>query len=259
MGRYRLVMVADADAELRARTVDLLRDAPYAVVTDTDHGREASLIASETQPELVLVAVEEPIDPALQTIHEISQHLPDCQIVVYSSLSDGTAMRRVLQSGVQDLLPHPLERDEMLASLEGLRFEAAGTSTDHEESAPAAEAETQPGTILTVFGAKGGIGKSTIATNLAAAIATETEHSVLVMDMDTRFGDVAIMLDIAPRYTIADLAQHADQLDRETFHSALVEHDSGAYVLASPKPPERMGQRRRRADARRRARRHAVV
>ena len=55
MGRNRLVMVADPDPASRAHTVDLLRDAPYAVVADTDHGREASLIASETQPEVVLV------------------------------------------------------------------------------------------------------------------------------------------------------------------------------------------------------------
>ena len=46
-------------------------------------------------------------------------------------------------------------------------------------------------TVLTVFGAKGGIGKSTIASNVAAAIARDTKRSVLIMDMDVRFGDVA--------------------------------------------------------------------
>jgi pilus assembly protein CpaE len=242
MGRNRLVMVADPNRESRTHAVELLRDAPYAVVADTDHGREASSIAAQTQPEIVLVAVEEPLEPALATIDEIRQLLPDCQVIVYSSLSDVTAMRRVLQSGVCDLLPTPLERDDLLAALDRLSVQAGAQRPELDEAPAApAEARTQRGTIVTVFGAKGGIGKSTIATNLAAAIAGETDHSVLVMDMDTRFGDIAIMLDIEPRYTIADLAQRAHELDRETFRSALIEHSSGAYVLAAPKHPSEWG------------------
>jgi pilus assembly protein CpaE len=91
------------------------------------------------------------------------------------------------------------------------------------------------GTVLTVFGARGGIGKSTIATNLAATIATSAP--VLLIDMDTRFGDVALMLNIEPKFTIADLAEHADDLTDELFRQALVQHPSGAFVLAAPGAP----------------------
>ena len=102
MGRNRLVMVADPDAESRAQTVELLRGAPYAVVADTDLGREASLIATETQPEILLVAVEDPLEPALQTIEEIRARLPRCEVVIYSGLHDAASMRRVMQLGVRD-------------------------------------------------------------------------------------------------------------------------------------------------------------
>ncbi len=93
------------------------------------------------------------------------------------------------------------------------------------------------GVVLTVFGAKGGIGKSTIATNLATAITGRTDHSVLIIDLDTRFGDIAIMMDIDAPVTLADLASNIDTLDRQTFRNALTEHESGVYVLSAPKHP----------------------
>ena len=88
-----------------------------------------------------------------------------------------------------------------------------------------------------MFGAKGGIGKTTITTNIAVAIAQNTNNSVLVIDLDTRFGDVAIMLDIDPTVTVAQLAPMVGKMDRTTFRNALIEHSSGVFVLPSPKHP----------------------
>jgi pilus assembly protein CpaE len=88
-----------------------------------------------------------------------------------------------------------------------------------------------------VFGAKGGIGKTTITTNIAVAIAKDSDKSVLIIDLDTRFGDVAIMLDIEPTTTVAQLAPMVDGIDRDAFKAALVHHSSGVYVLPSPKHP----------------------
>lgn len=84
------------------------------------------------------------------------------------------------------------------------------------------------GAVLTVFGAKGGIGKTTIATNLAACVA-QAGLQVIVMDMDTQYGDVAGLMGIEPRYTVVDLALRATELDQR----ALVQHESGALVLAA--------------------------
>ena len=70
------------------------------------------------------------------------------------------------------------------------------------------------GTIITVFGAKGGIGKTTIASNLAVALAEEAHQTVALVDMDTRFGDVAITMDIPVERSIADLARNLDNVDR---------------------------------------------
>jgi pilus assembly protein CpaE len=92
------------------------------------------------------------------------------------------------------------------------------------------------GTVITVVGARGGIGKSTIATNLAAAIASNADRSVLVMDMDTGYGNVALMLNVKPRTTITEIAACRD-LTESTLRAGLQRHESGAFVLGAPDGP----------------------
>src|SRR3970040_2986043 len=93
------------------------------------------------------------------------------------------------------------------------------------------------GTVITVFGPKGGVGKTAIATDLALALAQETELSVAIVDADTGFGDVAGVLDLKPHRTIADLAKRSDPLSREEVSGYLFPHSSGLLVLAAPAEP----------------------
>jgi pilus assembly protein CpaE len=96
---------------------------------------------------------------------------------------------------------------------------------------------TGRGTVVTVFGAKGGIGKTTISTNLATTLAKITGASVCLLDMDTRFGDVAIMMDIAVEASIADVAKKIDEIDRDKIKDYLVKHYSGVNILPAPLHP----------------------
>jgi pilus assembly protein CpaE len=93
------------------------------------------------------------------------------------------------------------------------------------------------GTIVTVFGAKGGIGKTTISTNLATTLAKMTGANVCLLDMDTRFGDVAIMMDVAVEASIADVARRIDEIDRDKIRDYLVKHHSGVSILPAPLHP----------------------
>ena len=167
----------------------------------------------------------------MQTIQAVHQTLPGVPIVTYSSQSaDLAIVRQAMRAGAADMLAAPFKRQDILAAVEL----ALGTGADGLQG-PAAPGLA--GTVLTVFGAKGGIGKTTITTNVAAAIARDTHASVLVIDLDTRFGDVAIMFDIEPSITVAQVAPNASGMDRATFAQSLVKHSSGVYVLPSPKHP----------------------
>jgi pilus assembly protein CpaE len=93
------------------------------------------------------------------------------------------------------------------------------------------------GLIITVFGAKGGIGKTTISTNLATAIVQKTNQSAVLVDLDTRFGDVGILMDIPVERSIADLSGREEDITREMVQECLYEHNSGVFILPAPIRP----------------------
>jgi len=95
------------------------------------------------------------------------------------------------------------------------------------------------GKVLTVFSTKGGAGKSVIAANLAVILAKRTDKPVVLVDADLQFGDVAVMLKLAPQHTIVDAVASADRLDAGLLQNILVRHEpSGVYVLPAPLEPQ---------------------
>jgi MinD-like ATPase involved in chromosome partitioning or flagellar assembly len=93
------------------------------------------------------------------------------------------------------------------------------------------------GTIVTVFSARGGTGKTTIAINLAVTLARETGQRVALVDSDTRFGDVAILLDIDTRCSISDLAIPEEEITRDMLRKCMYSHNTGVAVLPAPVGP----------------------
>jgi pilus assembly protein CpaE len=90
------------------------------------------------------------------------------------------------------------------------------------------------GSVMTVFGAKGGVGKTTVAVNLAAALVRETGQSVVLVDGDNGFGDVCGMLDLTVERSIVDLVRELPKVTRDTLPKYLTQHASGLNVLAAP-------------------------
>ena len=102
---------------------------------------------------------------------------------------------------------------------------------------PAPEEGATRGKLITVFSAKGGCGKTTLATNLAAALADKGRRQVCLVDLDLAFGDVAIALQLFPAHTIADAVPLADSLDAPAVASLLTPHSPGLTTLVAPIEP----------------------
>ena len=94
------------------------------------------------------------------------------------------------------------------------------------------------GRLITVFSTKGGAGKSVIAVNLAVSLARRSDRPVVLVDADLQFGDVAVMLKLAPQHTIVDAVNAIDKLDGPLLQSLLARHDpSGLLVMPAPLEP----------------------
>jgi pilus assembly protein CpaE len=94
------------------------------------------------------------------------------------------------------------------------------------------------GRVVTVFSPKGGTGKSTIATNLSAALAKYGGKRILLLDLDLQFGDAAIMLGLEPEKTIYDLVTAPGELDSEKLAGYITRHPCGLDILPAPLRPE---------------------
>jgi pilus assembly protein CpaE len=110
--------------------------------------------------------------------------------------------------------------------------------SDHEELKLAVRSQaqvTEPvdgnGSVVTIFGAKGGVGCTTIASNLAGALQAAGAR-VCLIDLDFHLGDVLSFMDVAGNYSITDVLQNMGRLDRELLESSMMRHPSGVNVLA---------------------------
>lgn len=111
-----------------------------------------------------------------------------------------------------------------------------------EEQASARQARNKRGEMIAVCGAKGGIGKTALTVNLAVALSknnSKSSHSqICIMDADFQFGDIGLFMDLNPTFTIKDVMESIDTMDKQTLSSYLLNHSSGVKVLAAPDRPE---------------------
>lgn len=160
---------------------------------------------------------------------------PSLGVILVRRRIDTAVLSDALRSGIREVVQ---ERD-----LSGL---AMAVKRNREiadrlrEQVTGVEGEARPvrrGRIVTVFSAKGGCGKTTLATNLAAALATSGRGTVALVDLDLAFGDVGIALQLFPTHTIADAVPLGEDLDGPALLSLLTAHRSGLQALVAPLEP----------------------
>jgi pilus assembly protein CpaE len=226
------ILLVDNVPESRVALKRLLVGADFAVTGEAGTGTEAVGLVREVRPDVILVSVEEPVARPLQSIETLTIAAPETPVVVVSSLADKEYLRRAMVAGARDFIGHPLTQDELkttITTLVDVDRKRRSLSNDVLENG-------QRGELIAVFAGKGGVGKTTMATNLAVAMALEGKQKqrVAIVDLDLLMGDVAIMLDVTPERTLADLVPVIDKLDPELLRSFLYVHSTGVKVLCAP-------------------------
>lgn len=225
------VMVIDIDVASAEATALLAQ----ANGLETDyvgrHGIDALQAAARLKPDILFVAVEEPLARSMQTLEFVRELHPGCAVIAYSSNTSADLTRRVMRAAAVDLLRAPLNHKDVALAIH------RATEALERHAAVVEMMDEGRGGVFAVVGQKGGIGKTTIATNLASALASRTGDSVLIIDLDTRFGDVALAMDSESAFTAASAARALPNLDRDSFRNLLERHASGTFVLPAPEHP----------------------
>ena len=148
------------------------------------------------------------------------------EVFLTSANADSAMLMKAIKSGAKEFFAQPLDEKEIRQALEGFqkRREDSGQKTP-----------TQLGKIIDVVGAKGGVGTTTIAVNLAVSLAEKKYgKSVALIDMNMLFGDIPLFLSLKPNYHWGEITKNIDRLDPTFLMNILSRHSSGVHVLPAP-------------------------
>ena len=180
----------------------------------------------------------------LSTVERTLGSRQDVGVVLVADELSTTILQLALRSGVKDVMTLQGDTLQILEAIErvgvGLTPASAGINAAR-TGQPAGQATGQAGgnaRVTTVFSTKGGSGKSAIATNLAVVLAEQSDGPVCLVDADLQFGDVAVMMKLAPVHTVVDAVSNIAHLDTQMLESLLATHEpSGLRVLPAPLEP----------------------
>jgi pilus assembly protein CpaE len=244
--KIRLLLVDDIPETRENLRKLLFFESDIEVVGAATSGEEGVQMAVELQPDIVLMDINMPGMDGIAASEKISQQSPFTQIIMMSVQGEADYLRRSMLAGAREFLIKPFSSDELVSSIRRVhqlgatRRQAMPAISQAPAGAPAVgEAVVQVmGKIASVFSAKGGVGCSTLAVNLAIALQQNAAIKVAVVDTSLQFGDVGVLLNLYASRTIADLASNADELDDELISDVFIPHNSGVKALLAPPRPE---------------------
>lgn len=240
MGDSIGVLIVDDVLETRENVAKLLSfEEDIHVVGEATNGKEAVVLAKRLRPDVVLMDINMPVMGGIEATEQIALEVPQCTIIIMSVQGEQEYLREAMIAGAREYLVKPFGGDELVNTIRKV-YEAETKRRQRQGDPGAREAAGTPeGKIISVFSTKGGVGRTTLAVNLAASIAAASPSArVVIADLDLQFGDVALMMDVAPRRTFADLARE-DSIDHEMVTGCLVSHPrTSVKVLPAPLRPE---------------------
>jgi pilus assembly protein CpaE len=173
-------------------------------------------------------------DSALLLAQSMRVQRPSLGVILVRKRVDTAVLAAALRMGVRDVVE---ERDLPALAAAVNRSRAFARELREQTPESAADLAAARGQLVTVFSAKGGCGKTTLSTNLAAALADGGQHEVVLVDLDLAFGDVAVALQLFPKHTIADAVAVGEALDESALRTLLTPHSAGLSVLSAPMQP----------------------
>ena len=172
---------------------------------------------------ILLIDLSADVLKNIECIQKISTQHKDCKIIALSDNPSVDLIIQIMRSGAREFLPVPIIKNELYDVL---------TKSMVELEEPKSVNKCK---IISVFSNKGGIGKTSLATNLALELATITKENVALIDMNFQMGDITTFLDLKPSFNISYMLENIDKINETFLLSTLEKYkNSSLYILADP-------------------------
>lgn len=236
MDRINVIIADNESSEREKLKSQLAGEQDIQIVGEARDGKECLELVTRQRPDVVLIKEDMPVLNGLAAAEQISSDLPDVGVILILTGSEGQEVwHKMLRAGIKEFITLPVTADRLLeevrkvAAIQVKAAKRAGAISP----APTAAPEAAKRQVITVTGPRGGCGKTVIAANLAVALARVSEKVALV-DLNLWGGDVAMLLDVAPKRTLGDLLPGFGGIDYDVVDSVMSKHTSGVSVLAAP-------------------------
>ena len=196
-------------------------------------------LVRQSQPALVIV--DRDLEQTEACVRQIFSTMPDTVCIAITPKHDVASFRRLVAAGVRDVLVRgSFQYSELIESVRSLLELEANRRSRTASRSQGSSGST--GKLVVVFSPKGGVGTTTIATNVAVGLRQMGAGRVVLADSSLQFGNVGVQLNIWSKYTILDLLPRIDEIDDAMLAPVLQQHSSGLQVLLAPGTPEAAGE-----------------
>ena len=239
------VVIVDDISETREHLTKLLSfESDIQVVGTASSGDEAVELAGKLAPDILLMDINMPGMDGIATTERVSATFPATSIIMMSVQGEADYLRRSMLAGAREFLVKPFSSDELTTSIRQVHAREKQKRSRMVMTVPGApggpgDAGRKDGQIVTLFAPKGGVGRTTLAVNLAVALAGEQRQTVTLVDGSFQFGDVGVLLNLNPKNkSIIDVVADPGATDEELVDTTLINHSTGIKVLLAPPSPE---------------------
>ena len=232
--RTPFILIVGPDARLEKEVADALNGMPgmRPVLNQVADFRMGVEITRSRRPDFVLIEMSRDLRALKEFAEEAGKNSPESNLaavfapdVFGQDVSESAVLIEALRAGVQDFLRRPVSRLELTQLIDRQYRKAAPT------------APPRQGRVISFVSNKGGVGKSTLSTNVACGLAQRHPEQVLLLDCSLQMGVCSTLLDLKPATTLTDAVREQDRLDETLLRRLATPHPCGLHLLAAPANP----------------------
>ncbi len=221
-----MAFVDDEQTLAVAREVVSERDLPQEAVQDGGITQAIQRIDTGNSPKIVLADISHSLDPEGDITRLVRKMGPANSLIVLGTSNDVSVYRRMVSLGASDYLVKPLTAELFNDALAGLNKQSEASAT------------AQLGRLTVIVGVRGGVGASTLATNLAWIMANEEDLSTALLDLDLHFGTSTLSLDVESGGGFREALENPHRLDKLFLDSAMTRAGDKLVILGTEEPIE---------------------
>jgi pilus assembly protein CpaE len=220
-------ILVDSDETIRKQLKSQLLRSDIKVIGESDDIKSGMRLIRGLEPDVVFMELGSNATDMLAVVERLQEEMPRTAVIVSAHDPTPQLILSSMRAGAREFLTRPIDGGELEKAIDHLRKQGSRTSTSGRSR----------GSVISVFATKGGTGATTMACNLATALAEEGNLKVALIDLNLQMGEVLVHMNLPQRYSLSDAVREGS-IDQASLRNVMSQHDCGAYVIVGANRPE---------------------